>query len=336
MKSPKRYSSTIYDVAAMAGLSISTVSRVLNSPDQVNEATRNKVLAAIEELGYVPKAEARARALHSTRRIGVLTPFFTQPSFVQRLRGVAAYLAKTNYELIIYTVESLQQLKGYLVTLPLTSSLDGLIVMSLPFDEIDSKRFIDNQLEVVVTEFHQDYFSTVEIDDFTGGKMAAQYLVSKGHRRLAYMGDLYPPNYAVHPTLSRLDGFTAGLAEANITLPEEYILASPFDQENSRKAARHMLSLPERPSAVFASADVQAIAAMKVAGEMGLRIPKDLAVIGFDDLDIADYVGLTTICQQLDESGRIAAELLLSRLSSPSRPVQHVTLPLSVIERDTV
>jgi LacI family transcriptional regulator len=116
MKNSKEHQPTIYDVAKLADTSISTVSRVLNSPDRVSEETRSRVMAAIDQLGFVPRAEARARALKSNRRIGVLTPFITAPSFVQRLRGIDAALVDTHYELIIYTVDSLSRLQGYLAT----------------------------------------------------------------------------------------------------------------------------------------------------------------------------------------------------------------------------
>jgi LacI family transcriptional regulator, galactose operon repressor len=336
MKAGKDTSSTIYDVASVAGLSISTVSRVLNSPELVNKATRAKVLAAIDQLGYVPRADARARALKSTRRIGVLTPFFTSPSFVERLRGIDMALARHRYELIIFTVDSLDKLKGYLATLPLRGNLDGLIVMSLPVEETDVKRLVNRQLQTVLIEFHQPAFSSVEIDDDYGGKIAVQYLLNKGHRRLGFIGDIDPPDYAIRPVIARLAGFRQGLAEANIPLPDEYVRSSTYDQEHSRRAARELLNLPNPPTAIFAAADVQAIAVLKVARDMGLKIPGDLAVIGFDDLDMADFVGLTTIQQCLDDSGRIAAELLLEQLADPERPVQHVNLHLSIVERETV
>jgi DNA-binding LacI/PurR family transcriptional regulator len=336
MKSARDTSPTIYDVASLAGLSISTVSRVLNSPDQVNEVTRVKVLSAIDQLGYVPRAEARARALQSTRRIGVLTPFFTSLSFVQRLRGIDAALSKFHYELIVYTVDSLDKVKGYLATLPLKSHLDGLIVMSLPIEETDVKRLISRRLPTVLIESHQPFLSSVEIDDIYGGKIAVEYLINKGHRRLGFIGDIDPPDYAIRPVVARLAGFRQGLAEINIPLPDEYVCSSTYNQKPSRQAARRLLSLPEPPTAVFAAADVQAMAVLKVARDMGLKIPQDLAVIGFDDLDMADFVGLTTIQQCLDDSGRIAAELLLGQLADPDRPVQHIHLPLTIVERETV
>ncbi len=327
---------TIYDVASKAGLSISTVSRVLNFPDQVNESTRNKVLSAIDELGYVPKAEARARALSSARRIGVITPFFTAPSFVQRLRGIDATLSSTNYELIIYTVDSLDRLKGYLASLPITGSLDGLIVMSLPVDPQDAERIHRQNLETVLIEHRSNDFSSVEIDDYAGGEMAAEYLLSKGHQRVAFIGDITPPNYAIRPVVLRCEGFHAALEKAGFPQPSEYTVSCWYTQMHSRQAARKLLSLPQPPTAIFAAADIQAIAVMKVAREMGLKIPQDIAILGFDDLDMADYVGLSTIRQPLDDSGRIAAELLLARMGDHERQPQHVKLSLSIVERDSV
>src|SRR3972149_10796579 len=119
----------IYDVAKVSGVSISTISRVLNSPDKVNRKTRERVMSAIDQLGFVPRAEARARARRSTNRIGVLTPFFTAPSFVQRLRGAAGALSRTNCELVIYTVDSGEHLQGYIASVPVLPNLDGLVII---------------------------------------------------------------------------------------------------------------------------------------------------------------------------------------------------------------
>ncbi len=317
-------------------MSISTVSRVLNAPERVNEATRAKIQSAIDQLGFVPRADARARAMHGTHRIGVITPFFTAPSFVQRLRGVDAALAETNYELVIYTVDSLNKLQGYLGTLPLVANLDGLIIMSLPFDEIAARRLAKHGPETVTIEYCHSDFSSIMIDDFVGGRLAAEHLISHGHKQCAYIGDLHPPDYAIRPCISRLNGFRQGLADVNLTLSDEYICSSNYTQEATQQAARQLLLMRDPPTAVFAAADIQAIIVLRVARELGLKIPEDLAIIGFDDLDLADYVNLTTIRQPLDDSGRIAAEILISRLNDPERPVQHVNLPLTVVERGTV
>ena len=327
---------TIYDVAAAAKVSISTVSRVLNRPETVNHETRMAVLDAINLLSFIPKAEARARALKDYQRIGILTPFFTAPSFVQRLRGVASALQSTSYELIIYTVDSSAKLNGYLESLPLTGNLDGLIILSLQFDDRYALRLVEYELETVLVEYPHKILSSVEIDDVDGGRMAADYLLKKGHRRLGFAGDTDVAEFGIHPIALRLSGFRQFLSHAGCPLEDERILLTPYDMEITRQKARQFLSSPERPTAFFAATDLQAIGIMKAANDFGLRVPEDLAVLGFDDLDVAEYVGLTTISQHLDESGRVAVDLLLARLADPARSIQHIQLPLTIIERESV
>src|SRR5664279_2450830 len=174
---PANKTPTIYDVAKHAGVSITTVSRLLNAPNKVNSETREKVLAAIDALGFVPKAEARARAMQRTGRIGVITPFFTAPSFIQRLRGIAETLSPKNYELVIYTVDSINHLQGYLSSLPLTKNLDGLIILSLRVGDDEARRLIDHGLPTVLVDYPHPKLNSVEIDDVQGGRMATTYLL---------------------------------------------------------------------------------------------------------------------------------------------------------------
>lgn len=325
---------TIYDVAELANVSISTVSRVLNLPEQVNVATRSRVLAAIDQLNFVPKAEATARARKSTRRIGVLAPFITYPSFVQRLRGVAT-LADSAYEMVVYNVESSSRRDGYLASLPVTRRLDGLIVMALPFDDEAAQRLRVNDLETVLIESAHPSFSSVEIDDEAGGALVARYLLGRGHRRFGFVGDAEVPDYAIHTSDRRLAGFRRVLLAAGAELPPEAVALGKHGLEQARILGHRLLDLPERPTAVFCHSDTQAMGVLKALRERGLAVPRDLAVVGFDDVEVADYIGLTTVRQPLEASGRIAVELLLARLADPTRPLQRVSLPLEIIVRET-
>jgi DNA-binding LacI/PurR family transcriptional regulator len=326
---------TIYDVAERSGSSISTISRVLNSPDKVNIVTRQRILEVIDELGFVPKADARARALRLNGRIGVITPFFTAPSFVQRLRGLAGELSKKNYDLVIYTVDSVDRLHSYLSSLPLTGNLDGLVIMSLPVVDADVNRLLKHNIPTVLIEFPHPKLNSVEIDDVGGGRMAAEYLIAKGHHRIAFLGDTDLPEYAIHPVSLRLAGFRHGLEEAGIALPDEFVRLAPYTLEQTRQAASELLNTPNSPTGVFAATDFQALGVIKVARQLGVKVPEQLAVIGFDDLDMAEYADLTTIHQHLDESGRLAIEILLAHIADTSRPVQHINLPLTIVERIT-
>lgn len=326
----------IYDVAKTSGVSISTISRVLNAPDKVNPETRRRVISAIDKLGFIPKAEARAHAMKNTNRIGVLTPYFTAPSFVQRLRGVAAALSKANYELVIYPVDSVEHLQAYTSSIPIMRNIDGLIIMSLAIEEKDALRLHDNSMETVLIEYAHPRLNNISIDDVQGGHLVAKHLIEKGHTRVAFLGDIEPPErYAIHPVKSRLQGFKETLASADISLQKKYIVQASYSQDESRQAAYHLLTLSKPPTAIFAASDIQAASVMKVARQLKIRIPEDMAVIGFDDIDMADHMDITTIRQNLDESGRLAAEILLSRIAEPSRPLQHIRLPLTLIERLT-
>jgi DNA-binding LacI/PurR family transcriptional regulator len=327
---------TIYDVAEISGVSISTISRVLNSPEKVNTKTRERVISAIDKLGFVPRAEARARAMRSTNRIGVLTPFFTAPSFVQRLRGVAGALSRANCELVIYTVDSVEHLQAHIASIPIMQNLDGLIIMSLAIEEADARRLHDNGIETVLIESWNAQLNCICIDDPYGGMLAAKHLIDRGHTRIGFLGDIEPPErYAIRPVKSRLAGFKRALEEAGLPLPRRYIVRAPYTKAGSQQAARELLALPRPPTAIFATSDIQAVGIMKVARQAQLRIPEDLAIVGFDDIDLAEFMDLTTIRQNLDESGRLAAEILLSKMAEPDRSLQHITLPLTLIERQT-
>ncbi len=327
---------TIYDVAKLSGVSISTISRVLNAPDKVNLKTRTKALDAIDRLRFVPKAEARARAMRNTNRIGVITPFFTAPSFVQRLRGAASTLSKASYELVIYPVDSVEHLQGYISSIPIMGNLDGLIIMSLAIEEKDARRLFDNGMQTVLIEYAHTQLNSIVINDFQGGQLAARHFISKGHTKFGFLGDIEPPErYAIHPVKSRLQGFKDAIEKAGLLLPKKYIKQAFYSQENSRQAAYELLNMSNRPTAIFAASDIQAISVMKVARQLNIKVPEDLAIIGFDDIDMAEYVDLTTIRQHLDESGRLAAEMVLARISDPGRALQNINLPLNLIERQT-
>lgn len=327
---------TVVDVAHRSGVSIATVSRVLNSPDQVAAETRKRVIQAIDELGYAPNPEAASRARRGTGRIGMLVPFFTEPSFVQRMRGVTAALDPTPFELVIYPVDSDERLESYLSSLPISRRLDGLIIMSLKIDDSAAKRLLTNQLETVMIDATHPAFSSVVIDDREGGCLGASYLVSRGHRRIAFMAMGKPLSASVQPYARRLEGFRNELDRHGIALPPEYLR----DQAETGQAAHQefcrMFELERPPTAIFSASDSLAIRLLRAARECGVQVPQDVGIIGFDDIEVAEQIGLTSISQSLDDSGRIAAEMLLARLADPHRPVQSVQLSLRVIERETV
>ena len=332
---PSKKSPTIYDVSKLSGVSIATISRVLNSPSLVKAETRKRVLQAIDDLSFVPKAAAHAHARQQSNRIGVLTPFFTAPSSVQRLRGVAGALSEVSHELVIYPVDSMDRLHGYLSSLPVTETIDGLIIISAQVDSAEVHRLVKRKLQTILIEFPHPEVNSIEIDDEGGGRLVAQYLMAKGHRRIAFLGDTNMPEFGIDPIALRLKGFSSTLEQAGLPLPKELMHLARYEQKEMHYGASELLNVSPAPTAIFAATDVQAVGILRVARQLGLRIPDDLAVVGFDDLDIAETLDLTTVRQHLDESGRLAVEILLSGMRDGHRPPQHATLPLELIERGT-
>jgi DNA-binding LacI/PurR family transcriptional regulator len=330
---------TIYDVAKAAGVGISTVSRVLNGSEQVNPETRSRVLAAIDTLGFVPKFEALARARKQIGRIGVLTPYFTSDSFVDRLRGVVTALSALPYELVVYDVASEAQRDGHLTNLALTNRVDGLIVIGLPFDVATAQRLLTHRLPTVAILPASDprHPGLIQIvhDDALGGEMAAEYLLAKGHSRLGFVGDTNIAAFTGAVSDHKLDRFRQTLARSGVALPDAYVRLVPFGMEPAREQAHQILGLPEPPTAIFAGSDTQALGVIRAARERGLRVPEDVAVMGFDDIEHAEAFGLTTVSQQLKESGRLAVELVLAQIADASQRPQGVELPFTLRSRIT-
>ncbi|MBE2238043.1 MAG: LacI family DNA-binding transcriptional regulator [Caldilineaceae bacterium] len=329
--------STIYDVASRAGVSIATVSRAINAPQTVNTTTLQRIQEAIDELGFIPKAEATARARRIHRQIGVLAPFFMHyPSFTQRLRGVASALRDTGFELVVYNVDTPEHARSYLHTLPITRRLDGLLIISLKLDDQEAIRLVQHRLPTVLIEGAHPKLASVEIDNVAGGEVAAEYLVAKGHARIGFVGgDRQLPGYAIGTSELRYRGFSAVLGRHGLAPVLPGFAPRTSTHEEARLQAVDLLQQPERPTAIFAGNDTLALGVLKAARELGLSVPDDIAVLGFDDADFAEYIGLSTVSQSLEESGRLAVEMLLSMLSDPTRSNRRMRLPLQVLERDT-
>ncbi|MFC5598729.1 LacI family DNA-binding transcriptional regulator [Deinococcus cellulosilyticus] len=326
---------TIYDVAARAKVSAATVSNVLNAPARVKPETFKRVMAVIHEMNFVPKAEAVTYGRKGFGSIGVVGTFTQYASFNHRLAGVLDALRLEPYKITIFDQKDPQREGEHLAKLPITGHLDGLIVMSLPLSEQVADRLLGRNLHTVLIETDHPDFSSVEVDNQKGGRLAAEHLISKGRKKLAFIGEQQFAESNIILSSQRLKGYREALEAAGIGLPDEYVSLGTFDVKDATRQAMDLLQLPDRPDAIFCYSDYQAVGVLKAAKALGLKVPDDVAVMGFDDMEFADYLGLTTISQSLYDSGRIAAKLLMERIDHPEGPTQQVTLPVKVIQRET-
>jgi DNA-binding LacI/PurR family transcriptional regulator len=324
---------TIYDVAAKAGVSISTVSLALNSPSRVNPATHERVMAAIDALGFVPKAEAVTRARRGIGRIGVIAPFTSHASFARRLNGILRAAQDQRVEIVVYDQESAAT--SPLVSLPLTRRVDGVIVMTVPLSDAVAQRLLDQHVATVLIEQRHPRFSGITVDNVAAGRMVAGHFVERGHRRCGFIGHVQHIHEYVLQSQERLDGFRAGLLDAGLELTEDDVRIGEYGFETARREALELLGRPERPTAVFTHDDLLASGVLHAARELGLDVPGDLMVVGFDDSDLAAPLGLTSVRQPLEESGQLALELLQAQLANPRRSVQNTMLGLELVERET-
>lgn len=333
--SGSKIGSTIYDVAQLASVSISTISRYLNTPEKVNKQTGDRILEAMNQLAYIPHGNSGTRSSRQIGRIGVLTPFISAPSFVQRLQGVTQVLRTVNYEMVVYVVETPAQLDEYLHSIPFTKRLDGLIVISMRIGERETARLLRASLQVVSIEHTHPQFTSVAADGVRGGALAARTFIDKGYLPCGFIGEVTVLPYSLQPGELRLQGYREELAHAGHTLRLEHVRLGENTVEDAKRMALELLSQPDRPRAIFAMSDLQAIGVIKAARALRLRIPEDLAILGFDNIEAASYMDLSTISQSLTESGRLAAEALIGNIQHPGRPRQRIQLEVSLVERST-
>jgi DNA-binding LacI/PurR family transcriptional regulator len=327
---------TIYDVAERADVSITTVSNVLNKPGRVGAASMERVLKAIDELGFTPKEVAVSRARKGVGRIGVLAPFTSYASYRERLVGVLRACEDRPVEVVVFDQQSVAEATSPLLSsLPTTGRLDGLLILGLPLEDAMVERLNRRHLPaVLVDSFHRD-LSSVNTDDDAGGYLAAQHLLDRGCRTFAYVRERQRSGAFLSQGQKRAAGFVKALADHG--LPESAFrhVITTNDVAGGQRAATEILATGTPPDAVFAHFDE--IAAGLVSGfrSAGLAVPDDIAVMGYDDGALAQAMNVTTVRQPFAETGRLGCVLLLDQLSGTTRAVQHVTLPLNVVVRDT-
>jgi DNA-binding LacI/PurR family transcriptional regulator len=325
----------IVDVAALAGVGVATVSRVLNGRDNVSPGTRDRVLEAIRVLDYRPSALARNLSLKRTMVIGVVTPFLTDPSPIERVRGIVTALGDSPYDLALFDVESASRQQRAFRLLADPHRTDGLLIVSLvpPAEEV--RRLQASGIAAVLVDARHETLPSVVVDDVEGGAIATRYLLELGHRHIAFIGDKPPDEFRFDSSRDRTVGYRRALAEAGVAERPEYVREGTQSRHLARSIAEELLRLPERPTAIFAASDIQALGVLEAARGLQVSVPDELSVIGFDDIEIASYAGLTTIRQPLFESGRRGAELLLGALAGSAPPAQVETLSLDLVVRGT-
>ena len=334
----KRKASSI-DVARRAGLSRTTVSYVLNGRTDVSipEATRQRVRVAAAELGYRPHGIARSLVSGNTQTVGVIVPALERSFTADVVNGIEVECAVLNYRLLLVYSHNDAEVEGQQAQLLLEHRVDGVVCVAGEHSIAGTDSWLAEALAeqvacVVVddstSELPVDY---VVSDDRNGAMTAVAHLIRLGHRRIAHLCAVKRSS----PARERRDGYQAALMGAGLEVDEELIVGETFDPGRAAAGMAGLLDLPDPPTAVFAANDYMAAAAIEMAEKRGRRVPGDLAVVGFSDFGLAEYLHLTTVRRSPRHMGKRAVERLFARIENPHLPQEGIVVPTNMIVRES-
>lgn len=328
----KKRTVTIHDVARAAGVSVSTVSRVLNDKVDVSTETQERVQQVIEHLGYTSSLAARSMRSRRKNLIGLVVPDIGFPYAIEIMKGINRAIAESPYDLLVYTTGDIRKSgtathEQYYISLLNNSLTDGVVIVASATADF----ITDSPIVAVDPHVLNPSYPSIQGTNFQGAVDATNHLISLGHRRIGFICG----RPEIGSALLRLDGYKHALRQAGIEPDEELIIPGDFTTPSGNACTRQLLSLKDPPTAIFASNDQSAIGVFQAAGELRLEIPKDLSVIGFDNISEAQYLGLTTMDQSLPEMGYIAIQILI-RIIEDQPPEQQVyEMPTRLVERSS-
>lgn len=331
---------TLEEIGKLAGVSRSTVSRVVNGHPSVREQVREQVWQVIHETGYQPHAAARSLVTRRTRIIGVIIPtavtkLFTDPFFPHLLCGITKACNTEHYHLLLSLFDDPVGPEEMYRRVILSGYLDGVIVASVYTDDPLFPRLLQDGVPFVLAGQHpNERVDYVDVDNVGGARMAVEHLIRLGHTRIATItGPL-----GMTPGADRLEGYRQALRAHQLAEDENLIVEGDYTEASGSIGAQRLR--PASPTAIFAASDIMAIGALKALREVNLRVPEDVALVGFDDVPIAAAVepALTTVHQPIEHLGSMAANLLLNLLEHPpdrQAPASRIILPTKLVVRES-
>lgn len=322
------------DVARLAGVSTSTVSHVINNDRFVSDAIREKVEAAVISLNYAPSAVARSLKLNQTRTIGMLLTASSNPFYSELVRGVERSCFERGYSLVLCNTDGDEQRMNRNLEMLMQKRVDGLLLLCTethqPAADI-MRRYPGIPTVMMDWAPLEGQCDLIQDNSLLGGDMATQHLIDKGYTRIACITGPLDKT----PARLRLEGYRAAMTRAGLAIPEGYEVTADFEFAGGFRAMEAILALPARPQAVFISNDAMAVGAYQALWHAGIAIPADMALVGYDDIELARYMTppLTTIHQPKDELGELAIDVLIHRMAQPELAQQLLQLTPELMDR---
>ena len=329
---------TIKDIAKKADVSVATVSKVMNGYDDIGEVTKSKVLEIIRENNYRPNANAQSLRTNKSFLVGL---FFKDhqdsgvkhPFFRGIISGLEERLLENNYDMILFSANWEDQF-SYLDKCEFRN-VDGAILMGMPKDDPKLKELLDARVPSVFIDLdiEDEMASYVISDNKEGARKAVSHLAELGHKKIA----IIEGEQITIPTHKRLEGYKAELKERNLEINEEWIIQSHFSVDGGYESMQEIMSLKNKPTAVFCMGDEIAVGAMQAIKEAGLKVPDDYSIVGFDDIEISQYLNpaLTTLKQKNDMMGIKAADMILEMINNPKAKADPEIIDTELIIRNS-
>jgi LacI family transcriptional regulator len=303
-----RKSVTIIDVANVAGVSVSTVSRVLNNKDDVAPETYERVRRVVNDLGYASSLAARSMRSRKTNLLGLVVPDIGYQYSIEIMKGVNRAIAESEFDLLLYTTGDVQKSgaashEQYYISLLNKSITDGVLIVASAAADFTT----DAPIVSVDPHVANPNYPSISATNYEGALDAMEYLLSLGHRRIGFISGRQELDSAER----RMQAYQDAMQNAGIDIDPQLIATGDYTTRTAYKCTKQLLSLPEPPTAIFAANDQSAIGLYEAAKDLGVRIPDELSVVGFDNISEAKYMGLTTVDQRLSEMGYIATQMLI-------------------------
>jgi len=329
---------TIYDIAREAKVGLGTVSRVLNEAPSVSPETRKRVLDVVKRLHYQPHTYAQRLARRNSETLAAIIPFFSTYFFAEVLHGVQDRASEFGYDLVLYGVSHGDQAESYLSQALKRGKVDGVLFFSMKFPPRAVPHLKESRLPIVLVDTSLPEFDSISVANAEGAYVAVNHLIHLGHRVIGMINALPVST----PAVERLDGYRRALQDQGIPFSESLVKMGTnarvdgFNREAGYEAMLEFTKMGENmPRAFFVSSDIQATGAITALDEKGLRVPEDVAIVGFDDIELAAHIKLTTMRQPMYQIGALSVERLVKRMGSPEMEILHTTFSPTLVVRET-
>ncbi len=329
---------TIYDVAKEANVGVGTVSRVLNNHPSVAPETRKRVKDVAERLNYQPHTYAQRLAKRQSETLSAIIPFFTNYFFIEILQGVQDRISQLGYDLVLYGVNNIDQVEGYVSRALQRGRVDGILLFSMKIPEKVIVRLQETNVPVVLVDTVSPHFDSISVANVDGAYAATTHLIELGRRPVGMVN----AQLVSAPAIERLQGYKHALEIHGISFSEDLVKTGctmkqdGFNREAGYEAMSDFIKMgPEMPKAFFVSSDIQAMGAIAALSENEMRVPDDISIVGFDDIELARHLKLTTMRQPMYQMGILAVDRMVARMSNPDLEILHTTFSPTLIVRES-